>query len=86
MNNRRSFLKMLGLGAVAAPVVAKAAQAEAIPVPAVKINDGPWRSLGADHSHTFSTAPASLHTHTMSIDNYGMRVWVDWAKKTQALG
>lgn len=38
MNNRRSFLKMLGLGAVVALAAVKAMQAEAAPVSAVAVN------------------------------------------------
>lgn len=57
MNTRRSFLRLLGIGAVAAPAIATAAQvaAEAPLVEVCWSNDGgatygPWQSLRAAQS------------------------------------
>jgi hypothetical protein len=89
MNSRRSFLRILGLSAVAAPVVAKAVQAEAVPVNAISINDRPWRVLAAQccdgsHTHTYSGSADPSHTHTISSDSDDMRRYIAWRQKLLA--
>jgi hypothetical protein len=54
MKNRRSFLKMLGFGAVAAPAMAEMV-AEAETIPAIQINDGPWVLLGSQDDITYGS-------------------------------
>lgn len=54
MNSRRSFLRLLGFGAVAAPVVALIPQTKAAPL-----------LDGGSHTHTV-TPSDSAHTHTIS--------------------
>lgn len=90
MNNRRSFLKMLGLGAVAAPVVAKAVQAEAAPVSAVGVNAKYRDHERYGHARDLLAAQREINRrwseHLESIDHYGERVYLDWAKKAAARG
>lgn len=82
MNSRRSFLRMLGLSAVAAPVAAKAMQAEAIPVDAWPPTNSEFRSL-----LTAQREINRLHSSKFAaIDDYGYRVWIDWAKQAKARG
>lgn len=89
MNNRRSFLKMLGLGAVAAPAAVQALQVEAVPTSAVAINAKYRDDERYGHAHDLLAAQHEInrrHSAMIEMDGYGERLWVNWAKKTVARG
>lgn len=91
MSNRRSFLKILGLGAVAAPVAAKLiVEAEATPVVGYPAGTGARREremLEARRKlvREYST---KLAPYDESIDSYALStpMWVDWARKAVVRG
>lgn len=72
MKNRRSFLKLLGIGAVAAPAVIQAAE--------VAIASDVSLPLSASRITSGMVAAAQAMNNELSLDDYGNRVWVDWAK------
>lgn len=69
MNSRRSFLRMLGLGAVIAPVVAKAVQAEiSAPIVGAPVRirrPAAFNVSSGAHTHNFTTYDPG-HTHSFT--------------------
>jgi hypothetical protein len=78
MKNRRSFLKMIGLGAVAAPVAAKlAVEVEAAPLNFVSINDGPPIMLGKQLDGEIWRDWAKNALKAMNSRSRPNRGWID---------
>ena len=76
MNSRRSFLRLLGIGAVAAPAVASMA-VEAAPVSAVAVN-AKYRRYLVEAQREYVREDL-FQPYVESIDNNSFRVWQDWA-------